>query len=281
MKLFNSARLTDRKKGLSQIEELKNADAKTLVIHYSCESFFNTHGRTPRVTSIAIKNRGNGTSIVFSIHLTAQVKKKSLVSIADADLDLIEKDMLKEYFDFVNHHKTHKWVHWNMRNASYGFEAISNRYKILGGNPKSIEDQFKYDLPEILGNIYTYHFEKHKKPTKGQLLNLTIRNGNTTRDALTGEDEALAFDQKDFLKLHMSTMRKVEMVDRILSLQEKRQLKVAVSIVKSCGLTPSGIIEIVRSHWLLFTIWSIVMAVLGMALEPVIQHVFGTDKLKP
>lgn len=279
MKLFNSSRLTDRRKGFSQIEELKKADSKTLVIHYSCESFFNSQGRTPRVTSIAVKNRGNGTSIIFSIHLMAQIQKKSLVNISDADLDIIEKEMLKEYFDFIKRHSTYKWVHWNMRNASYGFEAISNRYRILGGTPKSIEDQFKYDLPEILGHIYTYHFEKHKKPTKGQLLNLTIRNGNTTRDALTGEDEALAFDQKNFLKLHMSTMRKVEMVDRLLVLEEKRQLKVAVSIVRSCGLTPSGIIEIVRSNWLLFTVWSVLMAILGMALEPVIQHYFGTDTL--
>jgi len=31
-----------------------------------------------------------------------------------------------------------------MRNANYGFEAIKNRYKILGGTPKEIHDDFKY-----------------------------------------------------------------------------------------------------------------------------------------
>lgn len=279
MGFFNSSKLEERRRGQSKIKDLKKTNNKTLVIHYSCESFFNTHGRTPRVTSIAIKNRGNGTSIIFSIHLSAQLLKKNLTNITDADLDLIEKSMLKDFFDFVKHHSTYKWVHWNMRNASYGFEAIANRYRILGGTPKPIDDEFKFDLPEILGNIYTYKFEKHKEPNKGQLLNLSIRNGVTTRDALTGENEATAFDQKDFLKLHMSTMRKVEMVDRLLSLEEQNMLKVDVSIIKSCGLTPSGIIEIVRNNLALFTLWSILLAIVGMALEPVIQHLFGTDNL--
>jgi len=29
--------------------------------------------------------------------------------------------------------KDKKWIHWNMRDVNFGFEAIVNRYKILGG----------------------------------------------------------------------------------------------------------------------------------------------------
>lgn len=279
MKIFQSERLDDRRFGQKKINELKESRSKTLIIHYSCESFFNTHGRTPRVTCIAVKNRDNGTTYAFSIHLMAQIKKKNINNLTDEEFDYLEREMLKEFYKFVDNHKTFKWVHWNMRNASYGFEAISNRYKILDGKPVNIEDQFKYDLPEILGFIYTYKFEKHNEPTKGQFLNLSIRNNITSRDALKGADEALAFDQKDFLKLHMSTMRKAEMADRILTLQEKNALKVNVSIMKSCGITIPGIIEIVRNNWILFTIWSIMMGILGMALEPVVQHIFKTDVL--
>lgn len=276
MTFLSSERLDDRRIGLKKIEELKSKKSRTLVIHYSCESFFVTHGRTPRVTSIAIRNRDNSNTVVFSIHLMAQIKGKDLLNLSLQDFDYLEKEMLKDFFVYLKKHQSYCWVHWNMRNANFGFEAIDNRFRILGGNPRKIEDQFRYDLPEILGLIYTYDFEKHNTPTKGQLLNLTARNKISSRDALKGKDEADAFENKDFLKLHMSTIRKVEMMDRILTLQEKNKLKVNVWLFKSCGITPSGIIEIVRNNWILFTLWSIVMAVIGMALEPVVQRFFGT-----
>lgn len=217
------------------------------------------------------------TTVIFSIHLTAQLKRKDPSNLTDQEFDFVEKEMLKDFFDYLKRHQSHCWVHWNMRNASFGFEAINNRYRILGGTPRIIEDQFRYDLPEILGLIHTYQFEKHDHPTKGQLLNIAHRNKITSRDALKGADEATAFDSRDFLKLHMSTIRKVEIIDRVLTLQEKKKLKVNVSPITSCGLTPAGIIEIVRNNWILFTIWSLIMAILGMALEPVVQRLFGTS----
>jgi hypothetical protein len=278
MTFLSSERLDDRREGLKKIEELKQKKARTVVIHYSCESFFNTHGRTPRVTSIAIRNRDNQTTVVFSIHLMAQIKNRDIANLNNHDFDYLEKEMLKDFYTYLKKHQSYCWVHWNMRNANFGFEAIGNRFRILGGNPRIIEDQFRYDLPEILGLIHTYNFEKHNSPTKGQLLNLCRRNKITSMDALKGKDEADAFDNRDFLKLHMSTIRKVEMIDRVLTLQEKKKIKVNAWIFQACGITPVGIIEIVRNNWILFAIWSIIMGVIGMALEPVVQNWAGTNK---
>lgn len=278
MAFLTSERLEDRREGIKKITDLKQKKSRTLVIHYSCESFFNTHGRTPRVTSIAVRNRDNLTTVVFSIHLMAQIKKKNISNLSNTDFDYLEKEMLKDFYTFLKKHQTYCWVHWNMRNANFGFEAIGNRFRILGGNPRNIDDQFRYDLPEILGLIHTYDFEKHHTPTKGQLLNLSKRNRITSMDALRGEEEASAFDNRDFLKLHMSTIRKVEMIDRILTLQEKNKLKVNTWLYQSCGITPIGVIEIVRNNWILFTLWSLLMGIIGIALEPVIQDLAGTSK---
>lgn len=275
MGLFHSERLNERRRGLKFIEGLAQSKDKSLIIHYSCESFFNTHGRTPRITSICVKNRSNNSTTTFSIHIQAQISKKDLCCLTDQDYDDLEYQMLKQFFTYLKKHKTYRWIHWNMRNASYGFEAISNRYKILGGSSFTIEDQFKFNLPEILGLIYTYKFEKHEP--NGQLLNLAGRNHISARDALTGKLEADAFDNKDYLGLHMSTSRKVEVIDRILSLQEKGKLKVSASIFVSAGISPMGIIEIVRNNWLLFLLYTIIIGVLGSVLEPIFQYFFGTS----
>ena len=142
MTFLSSERLDDRRIGLKKIEELKNKKSRTLVIHYSCESFFTIHGRTPRVTSIAIRNRDINTTIVFSIHLMAQIKGKDLSNLSLQDFDYLEKEMLKDFYAHLKKHQSYCWVHWNMRNANFGFEAIDNRFRILGGHPETLKINF-------------------------------------------------------------------------------------------------------------------------------------------
>jgi hypothetical protein len=273
MGIFKSVRIEDRKKGKDSILELKKKNKKTLIIHYSCESFFNTNGRSPRITSICVKNRGNNITKTFSIHLQAQFHNKELCCLTNEDYDYLEKSMLKDFANFLKRHQTYNWVHWNMRDSSFGFEAISNRYRILGGHLKEIEDQFKFDLPEILGLLYTYDFEDHKP--SGQLLNLAKRNKISDRDALLGKEEANCFESKDYLKLHMSTCRKVEIIDRILTLEENNHLKVKSNLIKKYGLTPTGIFEMINNHWLLFCIWSFILFIIGIIAEPHIKSFFN------
>jgi hypothetical protein len=277
MAFFSSERVDSYNYGRKKIEILKEQKDKTLVIHYSCESFFNLKGRTPRVTSIGIKNRGNNTTKAFSIHLQAQIQNKPLDSLSDQDYDILEKSMLEDFYKYVRKHNTHNWVHWNMRNANFGFEAISNRALILKLKPAEIEDQFKFDMPDILGEIYTYGFEIDKP--LGKMLNLANRNKISCRDALSGKEEADAFEKhKDYLKLHMSTQRKVEVIDRILSFEETGKLKTNVSIITKYGLSFSGIGQIIANNWLLLLLWSILLYLVEAGLEPVVQRIFHTSQ---
>ncbi len=94
---------------------------------------------------------------------------------------------------------------------------------------------------------------------------------------MKGKEEAEAFDNRDFLKLHMSTSRKVEIIDRILTLEEKEKLKVKASFFKIYGISPMGIFEMIRNNWILFLIWSVVIYLIGSAFEPIVQKYFGTN----
>lgn len=276
MAFFSSERVDSYKYGRKKIEKLKEQKDKTLIIHYSCESFFNLKGRTPRVTSIGVKNRGNNTTKAFSIHLQAQIHSKPLNSLSDGDYDMLEKLMLNDFYKYIKKHSTYNWAHWNMRNANFGFEAISNRALILKIKPIEIADEFKFDMPDILGEIYTYSFELDKP--SGKMLNLANRNKISCRDALSGKEEASAFEQeKDYLKLHMSTQRKVEIIDRILSFEETGKLKTNVSIVTKYGLSFSGIRQLVVNNWLLLLFWSFLLYLLEAGFEPIVQRIFHTN----
>ncbi len=273
--LFKSFRLKERQEGLNFIHEMSGNDAKVLIIHYSCESFVTSHGNTPRVTSISVRNLKNAQTSSFSIHLQAQINSKDIKSLSANDYDVLEKEMLSQFYKFVKKHSSYKWLHWNMRNANYGFEAIKNRYRILGGTPIDIDDDFKFDLPIILHKIYSKNFEHHEPD--GKFLNLVKRNLITNKDALTGKEEALAFEKKEYLKLHISTLRKVDMMASIFNHIQRGKLKVNSSTIDIYGATLSGIFEIIRNSWILLLLMSIAGYLMGAALEPLVQRFFGTN----
>lgn len=275
MNLLNSPRLRDRRQGFEMLNELFKDKVKCYIIHYSCESFITSHGRTPRVTSICIRNLKTAQTKSYSIHLQAQISGLDFNNLTDGEHDSLEKDMLNEFSNLVKSYPSHKWIHWNMRDSNYGFEAINNRIRILGGQQFDIADDFKYDFPIILGHIYTYGYEKNKP--KGRLLNLSERNKITTQNAITGQEEAIAFENKEYLKLHMSTLKKVDIIASIIHRVENDELKVSTSRKHIYGLTFPGIIALVKETPWLLLIAGFLGYLLGAACEPIVQNFFGTS----
>jgi hypothetical protein len=64
-----------RKKALKKSSELYDKSENVMIIHYSCESFYDrANGKTPRITSIATRNLSSGQTESFSIHKIAEQK---------------------------------------------------------------------------------------------------------------------------------------------------------------------------------------------------------------
>lgn len=63
-------RLSRRKKVLKEIERIIDNSQDALIIHYSCESFYDRDdGKTPRVTSIAVRNLKFASCIPYPMNL--------------------------------------------------------------------------------------------------------------------------------------------------------------------------------------------------------------------
>jgi hypothetical protein len=213
-----------QKKGWETIDKLF-ADAENVwVIHYSCESFYDrTDGRSPRITSLAVRKFDNAQTFSFSIH---QVAERTAVPFADIDqhFDALEKQMLEEFFAHVRSHQNVKYLHWNMRDSNYGFAAIEHRYRVLGGDPFRIPDDRKYDLARILIDIYGTGYIGHPRLEK-----IIEKNSITERDFLNGAEEAQAFESRNLIALHLSTLRKVDILANIAGRVYDRNLKTNTS----------------------------------------------------
>src|SRR5690606_13267463 len=106
-------RIRTHKKAKQTINSFYDNDSHCLIIHYSCESFYDIKdGKTPRITSIAVRYLQTAQTKSFSIHKVAELKQISIDQI-NGNYDQLEKDMLKEFYKFVEEHKDYKWIHWN------------------------------------------------------------------------------------------------------------------------------------------------------------------------
>lgn len=203
-------RCREAKKQLAGIWEKRN---RALVIHYSCESFYDRgEAESPRITSIAVRNLATAQTKSFSIHQLAERDGRvSREDIGD-NYDRLEKRMLEEFFNYAKNHEDCTWLHWNMRDANYGFEALEHRFKIHGEEPFVIPESFRFDLARVLKELYGVNYVGHPR-----LEMLARKNDISIRDFLNGEKEARAFENKRYVALHRSTLRKAKIISDIAS----------------------------------------------------------------
>jgi hypothetical protein len=251
-------RLQQRKKALNIVAELMTHSETVVVIHYSCESFYNrTDGSSPRITSIAVRNLATGQTTSFSIHQMAERQKVSRDGI-EKNYDRLEKLMLDGFYEYVHGHLTHKWLHWNMRDINFGFPAIAHRYRVLGGKPEEIHESNLVDLARLLTAIYGIGYIEHPRMEK-----LVQKNKITDRDFLGGENEAVAFTNKEYVKLHQSTLRKVDILANVIERIDNGSLKTNATWKDLYGNYPEAIGDFLKEHWLI-SIIAFISAIAGI-----------------
>jgi len=232
-----------RRQAKTKLSELVSKSDQVVVIHYSCESFYNRpDGSSPRITSIAVRNLDSGQTTSFSIHQIAERNSYSATAL-EHHYNELEKLMLEEFYDFVRRHSSHIWLHWNMRNINYGFPAIAHRFKVLQGIPEDISESKLVDLSRLLIDIYGAGYIQHRR-----LPNLVAKNQLTHKDFLDGEAEADAFTNKQYVKLHQSTLRKVDALANIVELAANNTLKTNSTWKDIYGGYPAAVVETIKEN---------------------------------
>ena len=255
----------NHKKAIKILEEIDKNPSNYLMIHYSCESFYDIKdGHTPRITSIAVYNYSSAQTESFSLHKIAEKMHVELKDV-ESEYDELEREMLREYYEYDNIHKEYYWIHWNMRDINYGFKAIEHRYSVLGGEPIKIDDNKKIDLSRLFIMCYGVNYIAHPRMQK-----LLEKNHIQSRNYLCGAEEATAFENKEYIKLHMSTLRKVDVFADLLTRAINNTLKTDAKWSEVYGMSPQGIFDYGKSKWWIQIILSIVTLFIGAVLGKLI-----------
>lgn len=209
------------------LDEIFANASNVWVIHYSCESFYDRpEGRSPRITSIALRRLDSAQTISFSIHKIAETRDVPFADIND-HYDSLEREMLQDFYSHLKGFQQMQFLHWNMRDSNYGFQAIEHRFGVLTGKSDElyvVEDRNKTDLARLLIDIYGIRYTGHPR-----LETLLDKNEISRLDFLTGAEEAKAFEDKEFVALHQSTLRKVDVIANIAGRAYDRNLKTSTS----------------------------------------------------
>ena len=249
-------RMRRRKRAGEALNRLLDRPDRVVVVHYSCESFYDRpDGSSPRVTSIAVRHLETGQTYSFSIHQMAERKRCDI----EGHYDELERQMLDEFFEYVKTHPDYWWLHWNMRDINYGFLAIAHRFRVLKGTPVEIAENKRVDLSRLIVDLYGRDYLPHP-----HMLNLVKGNQITDGGFLPGVEEALAFEQREYVKLHQSTLRKVYVIAKIAELAGERALKTNATWKAKYGVHPQALAEWLNEHWL-GTIVGFLSALFGIA----------------
>lgn len=275
-----SARYRRRRGAQRSLDLLYRQPAIANFIHYSCESFYDrTDGRSSRITSIAVMNMQSRQTASFSIHMAAELKGLSLDGI-EAHYDELEKLVLDGFYEHLRQHPGNKWIHWNMRDANYGFQALAHRYRVLGGDPLTPPDNDLFDLSGTLIDIYG--------PTyvgQSRLESLLGLNGMSRRNFLPGADEAIAFENKNYVKLHQSTLKKVDVIEGIARRAWDGTLRSEARWWDQYGTSAEAFVEGITDHWSYKAIGSlaIVATIAGFILyvAPLLRAAAGGSQPLP
>ncbi len=194
--------------------------ASVYVVHYACEGFDdNAQRASPRVTAVSARHLETGEVTTFSFH--AEIERAGLTPMqALARYDEIERRLLDGLFAFLQANRAMRFVHWNMRDAFFGFAAIEHRYQVLGGTPVVLPEQHKYDLARLVVEIYG-----SGKGASRTMEALARANKLVMGGVMSGAQEAEAFEHGGYAAIQRSTIGKVRLIFDILHLVHDRTLK--------------------------------------------------------
>lgn len=229
MSLPNPAR---QKAARDKLDQLFANPEQVFAIHYACQSFYQANQlASTRIGCISLRQLASGQVTTFSIAKMAELRRWSPADIP-ANWDSLERTMLGEFYEFVRTNKSARFLHWNMRDDTFGFGAIAHRYEVLGRRPEEIHEHHRIDLARLLNEIYGDHYVKER----GKLDGLAKRNGLASSDTLPGAEEAAALEQGQFRLVQMSTQSKVKLISDIANRTHDRTLKTDAGLVTTHGV---------------------------------------------
>jgi len=222
--------VNDRKIAVANLKKLTEDPSKVLFIHYSQSSTFDDddYGNiSPIITSIVVKSLDGQIDQQFAIHFEADKADIPIDGIQYSYRDL-ELRILKAFNDFARRYSGCNWIHWDMKNIHFGFDAIKHRYEKIFGDLKDYNEipiNNKKNLRDIIEGMYGENFVDGPDTLKSLL---KCNSGNIDNNVyISSSVESTEFERKNFENVIRSVDLKVDFIKKATSKLIQRKLTVS------------------------------------------------------
>jgi hypothetical protein len=211
-----------------------------LVVHYACEGFEKVNRR---ITAIAVRNLGTGATACFELEAELRSAGLDPTHASDAELDRHERKMLDSFYGFVRQHRDHYWLHWNMRDTTFGFPSLQNRQKALGGRSVPIAEEHRFDLALRMVDIYGDNYADPKR----RLSDLAGYNGLAMTHLIQGSAQAESLENRDFASVTRSLLNRLDILYAVAIKANEGTLKTRAPW-RDRMVAAGGAMKLVREH---------------------------------
>lgn len=235
-----SATLDRREAARAELARALASRQHAFVLHYVGVKF---EAADPRITAIAARNLGTGSTACFEIEQELRKQDIDLLAATPAQLDAAERRMLDAFSAFVRTRRNDFWLHWNMRNSLFGFAALENRHKVLGGRPATIPEQNQVDLADRLGDIYGASYA----PATDRLRAIAVKNAIPVSYLLDGPEQGRALERREFAVGTRSLLNRIDILYAVATRIHEETLRTHASWRDRAGAS-GGWIKWAKDH---------------------------------
>ena len=247
-----------------------------VLIHYARQNCFSEiYEKGPRVVSIVVMNMGNEQMLTFSLLKSSENYGVDFFSLTDEEKDNVEYKMLESFYECVERNKDKTWLHWNMKNNNFGFYAINERYKCLGGTPFAFDDAKLVNISDLLKRKYGPNFARDcqwKGEEVGKMYDIFSLNKITDAKILGGEAEIKEYILKNLLSVEQSVLAKIKALKIIVEKLVNNVLVTRGSVLKDVyGIGVNSIARYIQDNATL----AILSSVFGGIVANIICKLLG------
>ena len=256
-------RIQDYKEAKVFVDHYMKFKREYAIIHYACQGFYSKSNETnPRIVAICILFPQSMQKVLFSLATLAEIQNVDLHVATEDELDSLEKEMLKDFYDFIKKQKReYIWLHWNMRDHFFGFTAIAHRYCKLHQKKKApyvFDTDSQKNIAVLLKQRYGENYVQRPHQQ-----NIFLLNNLNPKNLLSGEMEAQAYEKREFLAMDRSLEDKVAAFAEILDKVGNNELKTNSRPLRDIyGFTFDGIVTYVKEHFVLSLICTVVFEII-------------------
>lgn len=194
------------------VRALEQRKTPVFCVHYATPSIA---GERAPIAAVAVRVLGLSQTKLFSQAIMAEREGINTTDIPQ-HLVALERATLNELLCYVDRMRAKYpdayWVHWAMRDMTFGWPHLEHRAQLLLARTFALEEERLIDLHAHLALEYGREFVP-----RPQLLHLAQLNNVNMCEALPGIDEIHAWQLGEYDRIGRSTAKKAEVLGHLLT----------------------------------------------------------------